>query len=124
MALGTAFGGFTEGTISFAPTYKYDNGTNNYDTSEKIRIPAWTDRVLFFGQAIQQLQYHRAELLSSDHKPVKSLFEIEVRIIDKDKKERIQSELYKKLLETGVQPSVVTGGSSRSVPTAVNTGMY
>ena len=27
-----AFSGFEEGYLTFDPTYKYDNGTNNYDT--------------------------------------------------------------------------------------------
>jgi len=29
---GLAFAGFTEPPIDFLPTYKYDNGTNIYDT--------------------------------------------------------------------------------------------
>jgi hypothetical protein len=37
-----AFIGYREGDITFRPTYKYDRGTNDYDTSEKMRIPAWT----------------------------------------------------------------------------------
>ena len=42
------FKGFLEGDITFAPTYKYDLFSDDYDTSEKSRIPAWTDRVLFW----------------------------------------------------------------------------
>ncbi len=41
------FPGYEEGAITFAPTYKYDNGSDQYDSSEKQRIPAWTDRILF-----------------------------------------------------------------------------
>ena len=44
---GLVFEGFREGKITFKPTYKYDPGTDDYDTSKKARIPAWTDRVLY-----------------------------------------------------------------------------
>lgn len=37
-----AFAGYEEGPVLFRPTYKYNLGTDNYDTSEKMRIPAWT----------------------------------------------------------------------------------
>lgn len=33
--------------MNFAPTYKYDSFSDDYDTSEKERIPAWTDRVMW-----------------------------------------------------------------------------
>jgi hypothetical protein len=29
------------------PTFKYDKGSDEFDTSSKARPPAWTDRVLF-----------------------------------------------------------------------------
>ena len=41
------FRAFFEGKIAFPPTYKYDLFSDDYDTSEKMRIPAWTDRVLW-----------------------------------------------------------------------------
>ena len=44
---GNVFEGYEEGEIQFAPTYKYDLFSEDYDTSEKCRIPAWTDRVLW-----------------------------------------------------------------------------
>uniref|UniRef100_A0A915D7D6 phosphoinositide 5-phosphatase n=1 Tax=Ditylenchus dipsaci TaxID=166011 RepID=A0A915D7D6_9BILA len=43
---GNVFQGFKEGPLNFAPTYKYDTFSDDYDTSEKCRSPAWTDRVL------------------------------------------------------------------------------
>ena len=44
---GNVFKNFYEGDINFAPTYKYDLFSDDYDTSEKCRAPAWTDRVLW-----------------------------------------------------------------------------
>lgn len=41
---GVAFRGYQEGPLIFPPTYKYDVGTDNYDSGEKMRIPAWTGR--------------------------------------------------------------------------------
>ncbi|XP_075705536.1 phosphatidylinositol polyphosphate 5-phosphatase type IV-like isoform X2 [Rhinoderma darwinii] len=39
---GSIFVGFKEHTIEFLPTYKFDIGTDTYDTSEKQRIPSYT----------------------------------------------------------------------------------
>lgn len=44
MDAGVAFVGYEEGPLLFQPTYRYDVGTDIYDTSEKMRIPAWTGR--------------------------------------------------------------------------------
>lgn len=71
---------FTEGNLDFPPTYKFDAGTDVYDTSSKKRKPAWCDRILwmchddsFVGAdlSIQPLSYtsHPA-YTNSDHKPV------------------------------------------------------
>jgi len=46
------FHGFIEGELQFAPTYKYDSFSDDYDTSEKGRIPAWTDRVMWWSQPL------------------------------------------------------------------------
>lgn len=54
MAAGAVFHGLREGPLAFAPTYKFDKGAMDefaYDSSEKRRVPAWTDRVLFKGAA-------------------------------------------------------------------------
>ena len=37
---------FKEGKIKFFPTYKFDKNSNVYDTSQKQRVPSYTDRVL------------------------------------------------------------------------------
>ncbi|KAK7695728.1 hypothetical protein QCA50_000364 [Cerrena zonata] len=79
---GDAFAGYTEGPLLFRPTYKYDYGLDTYDSSEKYRIPAWTDRILSKGPDLDLSVYSRAELKSSDHRPVFALFRASVRIID------------------------------------------
>jgi hypothetical protein len=52
MAAGRAFASLYEAPITFRPTYKfakYKLDPFGYDTSEKRRVPAWTDRILFRG---------------------------------------------------------------------------
>ncbi|KAH6881636.1 Endonuclease/exonuclease/phosphatase [Alternaria rosae] len=75
---------FTEMPINFAPTYKYDVGTDNYDTSEKQRSPAWCDRLLYRGLGrIKQLDYRRHDTIKvSDHRPVSGRFKLRVKTIN------------------------------------------
>ena len=47
MAAGNVFQGFNEAPPRFWPTYKFDSGTNQYDTSAKQRVPAHCDRILW-----------------------------------------------------------------------------
>lgn len=80
---------FHESPILFAPTYKYDLGTDDYDTSEKRRTPAWCDRILYRGSGkVEQLEYRRHELQVSDHRPVSGVFVMSIkRIILSKRKE-------------------------------------
>ncbi|XP_007896485.2 synaptojanin-2 isoform X1 [Callorhinchus milii] len=111
------FKGFQEGCIRFAPTYKYDVGTDVYDTSDKCRTPAWTDRVLWWRRKWPSdtlgdpgftgydheaeskikhtcnpgvvLYYGRAELKASDHRPVLAVLEINIQEVDVLAQERV-----------------------------------
>jgi phosphatidylinositol-bisphosphatase len=93
---GNAFKGFLEGPIDFAPTYKYQPGTNLYERREdkKKRLPAWCDRIQWISSPdIKQLFYRRAELVASDHKPVMALFEIKAKMVLAEKKEAVYQSL-------------------------------
>ena len=84
---------FNESPITFAPTYKYDVGSNNYDTSEKRRAPAWCDRILYRGPGkIKQIDYRRHELWLSDHRPVTGVFKIRVKKIIENKRAKAWEE--------------------------------
>ncbi|KAI0722816.1 inositol polyphosphate phosphatase [Earliella scabrosa] len=97
---GEVFHGFQEGPLLFRPTYKYDLNSDSYDTGEKLRIPAWTDRVLFKGNNLDLAVYSRAELKCSDHRPVFALFRAEVRIIDHAKRATLQKLLLENVTST------------------------
>ncbi|XP_051871303.1 synaptojanin-1 isoform X8 [Pristis pectinata] len=119
---GHIFREFLEGRINFAPTYKYDLFSDDYDTSEKCRTPAWTDRVLWkrrkwpvdksaedldlLNSSIQDepkltnswspgtlVYYGRAELKTSDHRPVVAIIDIDIFDIDPDARQRVYKEV-------------------------------
>ena len=91
---------FQELPITFAPTYKYDVGTDNYDTSEKKRAPAWCDRLLYRGRdRIKQLDYRRHEVRVSDHRPVTGLFDIVTKTVSQKKRAVKWEECQSQLLE-------------------------
>ncbi|XP_038254827.1 synaptojanin-1 isoform X2 [Dermochelys coriacea] len=119
---GQIFRGFLEGKITFAPTYKYDLFSDDYDTSEKCRTPAWTDRILWrrrkwpFDRSAEDLDllnasfqdesnilytwnpgtllhYGKAELKTSDHRPVVALIDIDIFEVEAEERQKIYKEV-------------------------------
>ncbi|CAH1997104.1 unnamed protein product [Acanthoscelides obtectus] len=94
---GLVFKNFLEGEITFHPTYKYDLFSGDYDTSEKCRAPAWTDRVLWRRRVPpgapdnsdqgRLVYYGRAELKQSDHRPVIAIVDIEARHVEESRRD-------------------------------------
>lgn len=71
---------FTEGDISFEPTYKFVIGSDQYD---KKRFPSWCDRVFIASKYEKKsLAYKSLDVTYSDHRPVYSEYEIDNIIID------------------------------------------
>ncbi|KAL4225388.1 Synaptojanin-1 [Mactra antiquata] len=114
------FQGFKEAPTNFAPTYKYDQFCDDYDTSDKNRTPAWTDRVLWKHNPFLKYQnienpedldkwpklllYERSELKTSDHRPVMGLFDVQVMKV----KEKERDDIYEEVLnKQGPQDSTV-----------------
>lgn len=77
MAAGRVFQGFTEAPTHFLPSYKFNSGTDTYDSSPKQRLPAFCDRVLWRARspgAVSAPFYESfMPLRTSDHKPVAAL---------------------------------------------------
>ncbi|CAO1622910.1 unnamed protein product [Jaminaea pallidilutea] len=107
--------GFKEAAqLDFAPTYKFDRNMQRYDTSEKQRVPAWCDRLLFrdaLGEdsdgnvlrdtktaataaaspRVRCSQYRSwPELTISDHRPVSAVFQFHSKIVDAAKREQVR----------------------------------
>ncbi|XP_041978430.1 inositol polyphosphate 5-phosphatase E isoform X2 [Aricia agestis] len=101
---GAAFRDFREAPVTFPPTYKYDPGSQQFDTSSKQRAPAYTDRILYkargmtsnnsafsglrrlsaapmtVGAVLRCLAYNSVQsVVTSDHKPVWALFSAPLR---------------------------------------------
>eukprot|EP00064_Thunnus_orientalis_P007668 superscaffoldBa00000865_g7690 len=122
---GSVFRGFIEGKLDFAPTYKYDLFSEDYDTSEKCRTPAWTDRILWkrrkwnFDQTAEEMNvvgasstsgeseddpehpwspgslkyYGRAELKTSDHRPVVAVIDVDILEVDPEARHQVYKDV-------------------------------
>ena len=97
------FRGFVEPPIAFQPTYKFDKGSlSTYDSSEKKRVPAWCDRILFYTRRssksddmeIEPVEYSAwMDVIDSDHKPVYGSFKVSLTKLDAPKKRNITASI-------------------------------
>ncbi|MCO5613559.1 hypothetical protein L7F22_067836 [Adiantum nelumboides] len=113
-----AFLGYKESMLVFLPTYKYDFRSQIYDTSEKMRVPAWTDRILYksnYPFKMDMVMYDRAELLTSDHRPVFALLQAEARLYDNDKREQLRKQLVNKYKSIQSQNGELIPSTSRVI---------
>jgi endonuclease/exonuclease/phosphatase family metal-dependent hydrolase len=80
------FSGFFEEEIHFPPTYRFDKNSMSYDTSEKMRVPSFTDRILVYARNrrnVQLVSYSaNMDMLISDHRPV--LLHATARLVEAD----------------------------------------
>ena len=112
---GQAFQDFREPAIQFLPTYKFDPGSDSYDTSEKARTPSWTDRIIYKGQNLHPLAYSSAPLVLSDHRPVYAAYRATVKCVDEARKLDLRKKLsidYKR--NHGSSPELVGVQRGRS----------
>lgn len=127
------FQDFNEGEITFRPTYKYQPGTNEYEQrpDKKHRAPAWCDRVLWRNlhdhNSIKQLCYQRADLISSDHKPVSSLFTMDADVLVPELERNVFQEILQIMdkWENLQAPKVTVSGNVVDIPLVkLNTPFY
>ena len=91
---------FNECTIKFPPTYKYDPGTDNYDSSEKMRVPAWCDRIYYRGAGSVQCHSYKAHTCRvSDHRPVSAVLDMRVKTIDQSLRQQVYEEVADQWVE-------------------------
>jgi hypothetical protein len=110
MELNNVFINYYEPPIDFMPTYKFDPNTDSYDTSEKLRTPSWTDRILYLAKrskihynnekevdVIQSIHYSCAKTIKfSDHRPVSGLYLVAIKYqCDEKRSNRIREELIR-----------------------------
>ena len=108
-------------------------------SSTKMRVPAWTDRILWrdasskvqyshtqtgtgtgkeleTGNKTVQLCYERVrEIWGSDHKLVRSRFDVQIRVVDEDKEMAVRKQVREELIVwTRAHPEISLAGTSTS----------
>ncbi|KAI7828526.1 Endonuclease/exonuclease/phosphatase [Gamsiella multidivaricata] len=98
-----AFSDFEEHPIYFHPTYKYDVGTSTWDSSEKRRVPAYTDRILWrtkdSAKDSAEALFYRShmDMTISDHKPVSAYFKLKVKTLLHAKQAEVHQAIVREL---------------------------
>lgn len=54
-----------------------------------MRVPSWTDRILYKSDHCALEYYNRAESQFSDHRPVVGIFACRVALIDRRRREEV-----------------------------------
>eukprot|EP00474_Spongospora_subterranea_P009019 CRZ09477.1 hypothetical protein [Spongospora subterranea] len=110
---------YSEGKISFPPTYKFQPNTNDYERRQekKKRSPAWCDRILWRsrpGTTVQMFYDSASSLCISDHKPVMSMFKVAVKVLVAERRNEIYQSLVKQMdaLENQQIPKITLSVSS------------
>uniref|UniRef100_J3L3H8 Inositol polyphosphate-related phosphatase domain-containing protein n=2 Tax=Oryza brachyantha TaxID=4533 RepID=J3L3H8_ORYBR len=88
---GHLFDGWTEGVITFPPTYKYKVNSEKYTSDEPKsgrRTPAWCDRIISFGKGMRLLAYRTVDIRLSDHRPVTAVYTTDVEVFCPKKLQR------------------------------------
>ncbi|CAN1354643.1 Type IV inositol polyphosphate 5-phosphatase 9, partial [Linum perenne] len=81
---GRVFDGWNEGSIQFAPTYKYCPnsgvyyGFDSFSQHCRPKPSKGCDRIIWFGEGLKQSQYERGENKLSDHRPIRAIFTAQV----------------------------------------------
>lgn len=123
LPLTSKFGVLVDSVIHSTIT-RYDLFSDDYDTSEKARVPAWTDRVLWKRRKPQGIlsyrkkfkakcsstgpvpsdwsdgdlvYYGRAELKQSDHRPVLAVLDVQAWVVNTMKREQVISDVVSSL---------------------------
>lgn len=84
VARGRVFVGFSEGRIEFAPTYRWETGSDEFSW-KRGQTPSYTDRVLArslpgVADRLSQTAYAAATgLRGSDHRPVAAAYTLSLR---------------------------------------------
>lgn len=102
IASGKAFTEFSEHAITHMPSYRYASNTPEDSLGyDRKRKPAWTDRILHMSapsvQVTQRSYCSHPQITLSDHRPVSADFDLNVSIVDKQRREIAASKLYREL---------------------------